>query len=98
MCAALTLSAPELVRGAALLAGFLPEPALAWAVPGRLAGRRVFIAHGQKDETVPVAAARHARAALTEAGAAVTYGEYPLGHKLSAQGMRDLKTWLAETL
>ena len=96
--AALALSAPELARGAALLAGFLPDQALAWAAPGRLAGRRILNLHGERDETIPVEAARRARAVLAEAGASLTYGEYPVGHKLSAQGMRDLKAWLAEAL
>jgi phospholipase/carboxylesterase len=96
MCAALLLSEPGLARGAALLAGFLPEMALPWAAPGRLAGKRVFIAHGLKDETVPVAEARRARDVFAQAGAGVTYGEYDIGHKLNAQGMRNLKQWLAE--
>ncbi|MBL8057174.1 MAG: dienelactone hydrolase family protein [Anaerolineales bacterium] len=98
MAGALLLAAPELARGAAMLAGLLPEPAVAWAAPGRLAGRRLLILHGEHDETIPVDAARRARAVLTAAGAAVTYAEYPVGHKLSAQGMRALRAWLAEAL
>lgn len=94
LSAALALAAPELIRGAALLAGFLPPSAQPWAAPGRLAGKPVFMAHGDRDETVSVAAARQAREALAGAGALVTYGEYPIGHKLSAQGMRDLTAWL----
>ncbi|MBP7692778.1 MAG: dienelactone hydrolase family protein [Anaerolineales bacterium] len=92
--AALLLAAPELARGAALLAGLLPDQAAAWATPGRLAGKPVFMAHGTRDDVLPVTAARAARDALAGAGAAVTYHEYPIGHKLSAQGMRDLTAWL----
>jgi len=90
---ALLLSDPALVAGVAALAGFLPEAAHSWAAPRLLAGKPVFIAHGVDDETVPVAQARAARRALEQAGAAVSYHEYAVGHKLNAQGIADLKAW-----
>ena len=37
-----------------------------------------------------------AREALAQTGAAITYREYVVGHKMTAQGMRDLAAWLAE--
>jgi phospholipase/carboxylesterase len=99
MCYALLLKVPELMLGVAGLAGFLPEPARQWLVPGRLAGKQVFSAHGTDDETVPVPFARAARNDLVRAGAEVAYHEYEgVGHKLNAQGMRDLSEWLAARL
>ena len=96
MCYALLLSDPALVAGVAGMAGFLPEPAEAWAAPGSLAGKPVFMAHGTKDETVPVAQARAAAELLRTAGADVAYHEYEVGHKMNAEGMRVLKAWLAQ--
>jgi phospholipase/carboxylesterase len=96
--AALLLSDPGLLRGVALLAGFLPEVAHRWTAPGLLAGKRVFITHGLKDGTVPVAEARRARDTLLGAGAEVTYSEHLVGHKLSLAGQRELRRWLAATL
>lgn len=98
VCGALLLSDPALVRGVALLAGFLPEVAHRWATPGLLTGRRVFITHGLKDETVPVAEARRARETFSGAGAEVTYSEYPVPHKLSPAGLRELRRWLAASI
>jgi phospholipase/carboxylesterase len=98
ICSALTLAAPERVSALAMLAGFLPEFALPDVEPGRLQGKRVFIAHGARDETVPIEAARAARAALTRAGAEVTYHESHAGHKVSTHGLRELKQWLAQVL
>lgn len=95
MSLGLALSAPELVRGVAVLAGFVPEQAAGWATPGRLAGLPIFIAHGRADETVRVEQARAAHTLLTQAGADVSYHEYDLGHKLNAAGMKALQTWLA---
>jgi phospholipase/carboxylesterase len=96
MSCALALSDPHMATAVVALAGFLPDAARQWIAPGRLAGKRVFIAHGIGDTAVPVEDAIRARDALALCGADVTYHEYPVGHKLSAQGMRDLKTWLAD--
>jgi phospholipase/carboxylesterase len=91
----LLLSEPALAAGAAGLAGFVPDAARKWATPGRLAGKPVLILHGQDDETVSVAQAQEAQAVLAQAGAEVTYREYPVEHKLNADGVRDLRRWLA---
>jgi len=99
MSYALLLKAPDRLLGAAGLAGFLPDPARQWLAPGRLAGKQVFSAHGTDDDTVPVPYARAARIDLERAGADVDYHEYEgVGHKLNAQGMRDLTDWLAARL
>jgi len=96
MAYALLLAQPELIRGAAALAGFIPNQALGWAVPNRLTGKRVFIAHGTEDPTVPLKDAQRARDVMDRCGAEVTYCTDPVGHKLGTQGMRQLKVWLAE--
>lgn len=96
MSYALALSDPSRVAAVAALAGFLPDAARRWIAPGRLAGRRVFIAHGGNDAAVPLEEAVRAREAMALCGADVAYREYSTGHKLSAQGVRDLKIWLAD--
>ncbi len=93
---ALMLSAPQLIHGLAMLAGFLPKPARDWVRPEALQGKAVFIAHGTEDDTIPVAEAVRAREALTRAGAEVTYGEYPVGHKMNTAALRALKGWLVK--
>jgi len=90
----LVLTQPGLVIGVASLAGFVPDLAAEAARDGSLDGFPVFIAHGIRDDTVPLAAARQAREVYTRLGAQVTYGEYPTNHKLNTQGMKDLKGWL----
>lgn len=97
MCNTLALSRPGLVRGVASLAGLIPG-LVAEQAEVDLAGLPVFIAHGTRDEIVPLAAARQAREVYTRLGAQVTYGEYPAGHKMTTQGMADLKHWLAEVI
>jgi phospholipase/carboxylesterase len=57
-----------------------------------------LILHGLEDETVSIGWARKARTALESMGAAVEYHEYPAGHKVSPQGLRDIEEWLKRIL
>ncbi len=84
---AFTLLYPERVISLAALAGFMPEGAgvLVRSRNPDLRGKPVFVAHGSKDEMVPVEKARQAVALLEQAGARVTYCEGGVGHKLSAE-------------
>jgi phospholipase/carboxylesterase len=91
----LVLSQPKRVMAVASLSGLLPDIIIANQAP-QLAGLPVFIAHGLRDEIVPLAAARQTREIYIRLGAQVTYGEYPTGHKMNVQGMADLKKWLAQ--
>ncbi len=85
-------------RAAALagLAGFIPEGAQALARNRPLQGRPAFVAHGTRDETIPVARAREAVRVLEEAGSQVTYCEDEVGHKLSAKCFRALEHFIAQ--
>lgn len=94
---ALSILYPDRVRQAGVLAGFLPEPdpALEARVPALrhagLTGRGFFVAHGMRDEIVPVARARRAVETLEHLGGLVTYCEADTGHKLSAGCFHSLR-------
>jgi phospholipase/carboxylesterase len=89
---ALALRRPALVRGVAALVGFAPEAADE-AVAGRLAGMPVFLAVGLEDETIPYEQSRRAAELIGRAGAELDYREYAIGHKMPAEGIRDLRAW-----
>ncbi|MFN8456807.1 MAG: hypothetical protein U0401_19435 [Anaerolineae bacterium] len=95
MANSLIFTYPQLAIGVASLAGLIPDVIQQTKSPN-LAGLPVFIAHGVRDEIVPLAAARYTRDLYRQLGAEVTYGEYHTGHKLTVQGMADLKAWLAK--
>jgi len=97
ICNTLVLTRPGQVMGVVSLAGLIPDAVIETAQPD-LAGLPVFIAHGVRDETVPLTSAQQSRDIYTRLGAQVTYDEYPTGHKLTAQGMADLKAWLANVI
>ena len=85
---------PARARKLAILAGFAPDGTEQIIKPGHFSGKRVFVAHGTKDEMVPVERARRTVALLEEAGAQVRYCESEIGHKLSAQGLKELENYL----
>jgi phospholipase/carboxylesterase len=90
------LTHPELVDSSAGLAGFVPPGAERYAANRPLQGKRVFIAHGLRDETVPVAKALQAVELMQAAGAVVTYCESDVGHKLGADCLRGLEYFFAK--
>jgi phospholipase/carboxylesterase len=53
----------------------------------------IFIAAGAQDPTVPYDRAEHAAELLRRAGADVEFHEYAGGHKLPAEGIKDLRAW-----
>jgi phospholipase/carboxylesterase len=89
---ALSFLFPSKIRRVAALAGFLPAGAS--LEPG-LSSQSYFIAHGARDETIPVAMARESVGMLQKAGASVQYCEGPSGHKLSANCYAELRDFFA---
>lgn len=84
---------PAWIQAIASLVGFMPTPAQRTLPPNILQDLLVFVAAGTQDERIPLVTARASAQAIQAAGASLTYKEYDTGHKLNAQGMRDLKSW-----
>ncbi len=80
----------------AALAGFMPEGSEKIAAGSPLLGRSVFIAHGSKDETVPIERARQSKEIMQVAGANVEYCESEIGHKLGANCFSQLRRFFAD--
>ena len=86
------------LAGLASLAGFIPDlPELAEPA-NHLTGLPLFIAHGSRDEIVPLERARQTRDRYQRLGAEVTYSEHSTGHKIHTEAMRALKKWLRDIL
>jgi phospholipase/carboxylesterase len=81
---------PQMIDSIAGLAGFLPIGSDAYAQYRPLNNTPVFVAHGTRDETVPINRARQAVLILKDAGAKVTYCESDVGHKLGANCLHSL--------
>jgi phospholipase/carboxylesterase len=93
---------PQRVERVAALAGFLPRraepgtqamPPASWNAAFR--GRNIYLAHGTRDEIVPVSMAYETSRKLQAAGADVTFCESDTGHKLSLNCLRGLEAFFA---
>ncbi len=94
LSASVGLTAPERVRGFAVLAGrILPELEPLLAPRERLARVHALIAHGRDDEKLPVAWAERADAWLQELGVPHALCLYPGGHGIGEAMARDFLDW-----
>ncbi|MCL4274105.1 MAG: hypothetical protein KJZ77_09570 [Anaerolineales bacterium] len=87
---------PQRIRKMGVLAGFVPSGADEYVAKRSLAGKQIFVAHGTKDEMVTVERARESMDLLEQAGATIMYCEDEVGHKLSANCLRALETYLQD--
>jgi len=99
LSASVGLTAPEYVRGFAVLAGrILPELEPRLAPRERLAGLHALVAHGRDDEKLPVAWAERADAWLEQLGVTHAMWLYPGGHGINATMARDFQDWVEQLL
>jgi phospholipase/carboxylesterase len=87
---------PGRVRKMAVLAGFVPLGMDDYVAKKSLSGKNIFVAHGTEDEMVKIERARESIGLLEQAGAQVTYCEDEVGHKLSANCLRALESYLQD--
>jgi phospholipase/carboxylesterase len=95
LSASVALSAPDSVRGFAVLSGrILPELEPVIAPRERLAGLAGLVAHGVDDTKLPVSWAQRADAWLTQLGVAHDLRLYPGGHGIGEEMARDVTAWI----
>jgi phospholipase/carboxylesterase len=90
---ATAMQQPGLVQGIAGLVGFVPGECDDYVETAVLQDLPIFMAVGINDPTIPYEQSQRCAQTLKAAGADLTYQEYETGHKLNAQGVRDLKAW-----
>ncbi len=93
MVSVLGMLFPDRVRKMGVLAGFVPSGMDEYVAKKPLTGKNVFVAHGTQDEMVKIERARDSIRLLKQAGAAVTWCEDEVGHKLSANCLRALEQY-----
>ncbi|MEC5385883.1 phospholipase [Uliginosibacterium sp. H3] len=97
MSASVALSAPESVRGFAILSGrMLPELEPHIASRERLAHLRAFIAHGEFDSKLPVSWAERSEKWLGDLDVAYETHRYPVDHTLSVEMRQDFLAWVGQ--
>lgn len=93
-----TVLFPERVNCVAGLSGFLPYDLAQMNNNEPLTGKKVFLAHGLRDELVPIERAREDARMLESLGAHVIYCEDDVGHKTSIDCFRGLGEYFRNCL
>lgn len=94
----LILDDPARYAGAAVLFGTLPFDAGVPTTPGRLAGTRILVIHGDQDVVIPRDLLDRSWAYLTgDAGSETTAVRDPGGHGLSPEAVGAVEQWLLAT-
>lgn len=87
---------PQRIRKWGVLAGFVPGGLDVYAKNQPLKGKQVFVTHGTRDDMVPIDRARASVAVLEQAGAQIVYCEDDVGHKVSLNCLRALRSYLED--
>ncbi|HEX5691208.1 MAG TPA: hypothetical protein VFX76_14440, partial [Roseiflexaceae bacterium] len=94
-----TLTEPELVAGAVLMSGRIPDEVRPQIVaPERLEGKPILVTHGLMDQVLPIANGRGSRDLLQQLPVDLTYREYPMAHEVNMQSLTDVVQWLSARL
>lgn len=93
------LRAPQRLAGLVVLSGYLPL-SITTEAEASPANRDVpiFMAHGRLDPVVLPTRAESARDKLLRLGYDIAWHDYPMGHEVCPQEMRDLNGWLSVLL
>lgn len=90
---------PKPLAGILALSTYLP---LAHTLPEELLPANqhipIFIAHGTKDEIIPIAWARNARQTLNQHGYPTEWQEYVMGHTVCQKEIEDISSFLQKVL
>ncbi|NIP83852.1 MAG: phospholipase [Gemmatimonadetes bacterium] len=82
------------VPGVLVFSGFVPSHPDVEVTPESVADTGIWWGHGTRDPAVPHALAERGRTALERAGARLTVRDYPVGHGIIPEELRDAVTWL----
>jgi phospholipase/carboxylesterase len=99
MSLALALRHPERIAGAVIMSGRFPAQVLEGEPESvALGGKPFLVTHGIYDPVLPVEEGRRIKERLGELEVELTYREYPMGHEVSMESLRDVSTWLSRAL
>ena len=99
MSVATLLTRPELLAGAVIMSGALPDAVLpTGAVGENLQDLPVLVVHGVNDDVLPIADGRALRRHLAQLPVRLDYREYPMRHQISTESLDDVCGWLVDRL
>ena len=90
---------PKRLAGILALSTFLAESEkLGTARSTTNARIPILMCHGEQDAMIPMAMGKSSLAALQRAGYAVEWRDYPMGHEVCREEIREISQWLQKVL
>lgn len=97
MSLALAARRPAQLAGVIAISGYVDPQTLPEQMPG-FEELPILQLHGSYDDVIPVSAAHVTRDLLQGTSAHYEYHEYPIGHGIHPEGLRQIQHWLAARL
>jgi phospholipase/carboxylesterase len=99
MSLALALTRPDKIAGVVVMSGRFPSEVLAQGVNQKALERLpILVTHGVYDPVLPIEHGRTIRKNLAGLPVELTYLEYPMGHEVSLDSLKDASAWLSKSL
>ncbi len=100
MSLALALSQPAQIAGVVAMSGRFPAQVLAAGALDEqaLTGLPILVTHGLYDTVLPIESGRAIRQQLATLPVVCAYHEYPMGHEINLDCLRDVAAWLSRAL
>ena len=96
---ALALNYPEKIKNVVSLSGYINEDIMPLKDdPEKYKKLNFFVSHGLYDDVIPIEWARKTPIYLAERQISHTYKEYPMGHEVSYDCLKDLRQWLQQNI
>jgi len=96
---ALALTRPEKIAGVVAMSGRFPSLVLEHELDQKaLSGMPVLVTHGLYDPVLPIEEGRGIQKTLEALPVELTYREYPMGHEVTLESLRDVSAWLSSEL
>lgn len=86
----------DLLAGVMALSTYLPD--CAHAKKAQHTDLNIFMAHGTQDSVVQYKYGKMSLSTLQQQGYAVKWHEYPMGHSVCAEQIKDISRWLQQSL
>lgn len=99
MSLAFALTRPEKIAGVVAMSGRFPSLVLEHELDREaLGGMPVLVTHGLYDPVLSVEEGRGIRKNLQALPVELTYHEYPMGHEVTLESLKDVSVWLSRKL
>jgi phospholipase/carboxylesterase len=99
MSLATALNWPKKITGVVAMSGRFPSQVLEGELNEEaLKGMPFMVTHGIYDPVLPIEEGRTVKKNLEALPVELTYREYPMGHEVSQNSLRDVTAWLSRSL